>query len=123
MHAAVARSTFPSQNVKKKQHARTTFGKVHAVDPAPPWSRSPFTAWVLCSDLVDPKVGVQVLNDVHTTRCQGVPQGEQAEEHLASCTGTVVDDDVPGPLGNQGILVGQLFGSKAMAMSQKKPRV
>jgi len=51
---------------------------------------------------------MQVLNDVHTTRCQGVPQGKQAEEHLASCTGTVVDDDVPGLLGNQGILVGQL---------------
>mmetsp|Transcript_65499 Transcript_65499/g.143662 ORF Transcript_65499/g.143662 Transcript_65499/m.143662 type:complete len:215 (-) Transcript_65499:622-1266(-) len=59
--------------------------------------------WSLCSDLVDPKVGMQVLNDVHTTRCQGVPQGKQAEEHLASCTGTVVDDDVPGSLGNQGI--------------------
>jgi len=51
---------------------------------------------------------MQVLNDVHTTRCQGVPQGKQAEEHLASCTGTVVDDDVPGSLGNQGILIGQL---------------
>ena len=81
-------------------------------------------AWLLRSDLVDPKVLVQVLNDVQPARCHAVPQGEQAEEHLAGCAGAIVDDDVPGPLGNQGILghvnSARVSHGHAMAMSETK---
>lgn len=42
-----------------------------------------------------PIVGLQVFNDIKTTRNHSFPQGEEGENHVVGHMRTIIDDDIP----------------------------